>query len=154
MSLLTTASQTVGPFFSIGLAHLHQDSTKTNSADAQTITGIVVDGDGQPIPDCVLEFWTASSFARVPTSVDGKYSVNVEAGTTMCEVLLFMRGLLKPVYTRVYLCDAAKARDDAASKLVPRDRVGTLIAQPGIAAKQFVWNVKMQGDNETVFFDY
>ena len=154
MKLIPTASQTVGPFFSIGLAHLHQDSTKIDSADAQTITGIVVDGDGQPIPDCVLEFWTASCFARVPTSVDGKYSVNVEAGTTLCEVLLFMRGLLKPVYTRVYLCDAAKARDHAASKLVPRDRVGTLIAQPGIAAKQFVWNVKMQGDNETVFFDY
>jgi len=154
MKLIATASQTVGPFFSIGLAHLHQDSTKINSADAQTIAGIVVDGDGQPIPDCVLEFWTASSFARVPTSVEGEYSVNVEPGTTMCEVLLFMRGLLKPVYTRVYLSEAAEARDDVASKLVPRDRVGTLIAQRGIAAKQFVWNVKMQGDNETVFFDY
>ena len=154
MKLVATASQTVGPFFSIGLAHLHQGSTQINSADAQTITGIVVDGDGQPIPDCVLEFWTASSFARVPTSVDGKYSVNAEPGTTMCEVLLFMRGLLKPGYTRVYLSDAAKASDEVASKFVPQDRVGTLIAQPGSAAKQFVWNVNMQGDNETVFFDY
>ena len=154
MKLIATASQTVGPFFSIGLAHLHQDSTEINSVDAQTITGIVVDGDGQPIPDCVLEFWTASSFARVPTSVDGKYSVSVEAGTTCCEVLLFMRGLLKSVYTRVYLSEAAEARDEVTSNLVPRDRVGTLIAQPGSAAKQFVWNVNMQGDNETVFFDY
>jgi len=154
MKLIATASQTVGPFFSIGLAHLHQDSTKINSADAQTITGTVVDGDGQPIPDCVLEFWTASSFARVPTSVEGKYSVNVEPGTTMCEVLLFMRGLLTPVYTRVYLSDAAGAGDEVISKLVPQDRVTTLIAQPGIAAKQFVWNVKMQGDDETIFFDY
>jgi len=154
MKLIATASQTVGPFFSIGLAHLHQDSTKTNSADAQTITGIVVDGDGQPIPDCVLEFWTASSFARVPTSVNGKYSVNVESGTAMCEVLLFMRGLLRPVYTRVYLSEAAKARDEVTSKLVPRDRAGTLIAQSGSAAKQLVWNVNMRGDDETVFFDY
>jgi protocatechuate 3,4-dioxygenase alpha subunit len=72
----------------------------------------------------------------------------------MCEVLLFMRGLLRPVYTRVYLSEAAKARDEITSKLVPRDRVGTLMAQPGSAAKQFVWNVKMQGDNETVIFDY
>jgi len=154
MKLIATASQTVGPFFSIGLAHLHQDSTKINSADAQTITGAVVDGDGQAIPDCVLEFWTSTSFARVPTSVDGKYSVSVEAGTAMCEVLLFMRGLLKPVYTRVYLSEAAKATDAVISTLVPADRVGTLIAQPGSIAKQLVWNVKMQGDNETVFFDY
>jgi len=72
----------------------------------------------------------------------------------MCEVLLFMRGLLKPVYTRVYLSEAAKARDEAASKSVPQDRAGTLIARQGSAAKQFVWNVKMQGDDETVFFDY
>jgi len=154
MKLIATASQTVGPFFSIGLAHLHQDSTTINSADAQTITGTVADGDGQPIPDCVLEFWTSNSFARVPTSVDGKYSVNIETGAAMCEVLLFMRGLLKPVYTRVYLSEAAKARDEAASKSVPQDRAGTLIARQGNAAKQFVWNVKMQGDNETVFFDY
>jgi protocatechuate 3,4-dioxygenase alpha subunit len=154
MKLIATASQTVGPFFSIGLAHLHQDATKINSDDAQTITGTVVDGDGQPIPDCVLEFWTPNSFARVPTSAAGEYSVILGAGTGMCEVLLFMRGLLRPVYTRVYLSEAAKARDEITSKLVPRDRVGTLMAQPGSAAKQFVWNVKMQGDNETVFFDY
>jgi protocatechuate 3,4-dioxygenase alpha subunit len=154
MKLIATASQTVGPFFSIGLAHLHQESTKINSDDAQTIIGTVVDGNGQPIPDCVLEFWSSNSFARVPTSVDGKYLVNVEAGTAMCEVLLFMRGLLKPVYTRVYLSEAAKAKDEVASKSVPQDRVGTLIAQPGSAAKQFVWNVKMRGNNETVFFDY
>ena len=153
MKLIATASQTVGPFFSIGLAHLHQDSAKLNSADAQTITGTVVDGDGQPIPDCVLEFWTFSSFARVPTSATGKYSVILEARTEMCEVLLFMRGLLKPVYTRVYLSEAVKAMDEV-SQLVATDRVHTLIAQPGSAAKQFVWNVKMQSDNETVFFDY
>ena len=154
MKLIATASQTVGPFFSIGLSHLHQDSTKIDSANAQTITGTVVDGDGQPIPDCVLEFWTSTSFARVPTSATGKYSVMLEARTGMYEVLLFMRGLLKPVYTRVYLSEAAKARDEVTSKLVPQDRVGTLVAQPGSMAKQFVWNVKMQGDNETVFFDY
>jgi len=154
MKLIATASQTVGPFFSIGLARLHQDSTKINSADAQMITGTVVDGDGQPIPDCVLEFWTFSSFARVPTSATGEYSVILEARTGMYEVLLFMRGLLKPVYTRVYLSEAAKAKDEAISKLVSTDRVHTLIAQPGNAAKQFVWNVKMQGENETVFFDY
>jgi len=153
MKLIATASQTVGPFFSIGLARLHQDSTKINSADAQMITGTVVDGDGQPIPDCVLEFWTSSSFARVPTSATGKYSVILEARTGMCEVLLFMRGLLKPAYTRVYLSEAFKAMDEV-SQLVATDRVRTLIAQPGSAVKQFVWNVKMQGDNETVFFDY
>jgi protocatechuate 3,4-dioxygenase alpha subunit len=154
MKLIPTASQTVGPFFSIGLAPLHQDAAKFNSAGTIAITGAVADGDGWPIPDCILEFWTSKSFARVPTSADGKYSVALEAGTSMCEVLLFMRGLLKPVYTRVYLSDAANAIDDPAFNMIPQNRLFTLIAQPGSTTNRFVWNVKMQGDDETLFFDY
>ena len=152
MKLIPTASQTVGPFFSIGLAPLCQDATQGAPADALTISGVVTDGDAQPIPDCALEFWTPKSFARVPTSTDGKYSVVLETQTGMYEVLLFMRGLLKPVYTRLYT-DAAKAEDDAL-KSVPRERIATLIAKPGNGSRQYVWNVKMQGKDETVFFDY
>jgi len=152
MKLIPTASQTVGPFFSIGLAPLCQDTTKTASVEAITISGLVADGDGRPIPDCALEFWTAKSFARVPTSADGKYSVMLEAQARMCEVLLFMRGLLKPVYTRMYL-GSAKTDDDGL-KSVPQERIATLIARPGNSSRQYVWNVKMQGENETVFFDY
>ena len=152
MKLIPTASQTVGPFFAIGLALLCQDAAKANSPGALTISGLVTDGDGQPIPDCVLEFWTPKSFARVPTSTGGQYSVVLEAQTGVCEVLLFMRGLLKAVYTRMYV-SGAKAEDDALNS-VPRERRETLIAQPGNASHQYVWNVKMQGENETVFFDY
>ncbi len=154
MKLIPTASQTVGPFFSIGLEPLHQDPAEMGSATAITISGRVVDGGGQPVPDCVLEFWTSKLFARVPTSVDGQYSVLVEAGVNRLEVLLFMRGLLKPVYTRLYLGSTSKTTDDVVSKEIPEHRLSTLLAQPGTAPNQFVWNVKMQGNDETVFFDY
>ena len=152
MKLIPTASQTVGPFFSIGLTPLYQDAAKAAPAGAIALSGVVTDGDGQPIPDCVLEFWTPNSFSRVPTSADGRYSVVLEAQAGMYEVLLFMRGLLKPAYTRMYL-GSEKAGDDAL-KLVPTERIATLIAQPGNASDQYVWNVKMQGKDETVFFDY
>jgi protocatechuate 3,4-dioxygenase alpha subunit len=151
MKLIPTASQTVGPFFSIGHTPLYQDAAAA-SADAITISGVITDGGGQPIPDCALEFWTSKSFARVPTSADGKYSVVLEAQAGMCEVLLFMRGLLKPVYTRMYL--ASVKTEDGALKSVPRERIATLIAQPSDTPHQYVWNIRMQGENETVFFDY
>ena len=152
MKLIPTASQTVGPFFSIGLTPLYQNAAKAAPAGAITLSGVVTDGDGQPIPDCVLEFWTENSFTRLPTSADGRYSVVLEAQAGMREVLLFMRGLLKPAYTRMYL-GSVKIEDDVL-KVVPQERIATLFARPGIASDQYVWNIKMQGKDETVFFDY
>src|SRR5215469_14321092 len=115
MKLIPTSSQTVGPFFSIGLAPLYQNTTSKASDKTITLTGKIFDGDRQPIPDAVLEFWSAGKFARVATSEDGSYSVVLEIslasnGSAFCDVLIFMRGLLKPVRTRMYLgeLDATK----------------------------------------------
>ncbi|MEJ7668662.1 MAG: protocatechuate 3,4-dioxygenase subunit alpha [Casimicrobiaceae bacterium] len=63
MSLLTTSSQTVGPFGSIGFAWL----TTTDIAPADvagervTVEGCIVDGDGKPVSDAMLEIWQANT---------------------------------------------------------------------------------------------
>jgi protocatechuate 3,4-dioxygenase, alpha subunit len=165
MKLTPTASQTVGPFFSIGLASLYQNAAAINSANTATINGAVFDGDGKPIPDAVLEFWNAQYFARVPTLEDGTFSAvletpqkqNVQSGKSSLvyfDVLVFMRGLLKPVCTRVYLSDAKALVSEPTLKTVPTERVTTLAAKPTNAATEYQWNIFMQGANETVFFDY
>ena len=69
-------------------------------------------------------------------------------------VVIFMRGLLKHLVTRVYFPDDAANADDPVLKLVPAARRATLIAkkiaaEPGV----FEWNVNLQGRDETVFFD-
>ena len=91
-----TASQTVGPFFSIGLKHLSRtDLSQGNTGERITIQGAVVDGDGQPVPDAILEIWQADpdgryhhpehspaeddatpffGFGRVPTDDLGRFS--------------------------------------------------------------------------------
>ena len=161
MKMVPTASQTVGPFFSIGLAPLCQDA-KVKSACALTVRGTIFDGDGKPIPDAVLEFWRSGEFARVSTSDDGAFSVGLnslpeQSGKNVArhfEVLIFMRGLLKPVYTRVYLVDAQSLERDPALKMVSQERVATLTATPTQAPNEYEWNVLMQGENETVFFEY
>jgi len=165
MKLIPTASQTVGPFFSIGLTSLYQAAVETHSASAITICGTIFDGDRKPIPDAVLEFWSAGGFQRVPTSEDGSFSVIVsrfsariekseQIPTKHLEVLIFMRGLLKAVHTRVYLAHAETLKSDPGLKSVPADRNTTLVAQKTDAPNQYEWNVFMQGADETVFFEY
>jgi protocatechuate 3,4-dioxygenase alpha subunit len=53
-----TPSQTVGPYFSIGLPWPEGPHAVTPSVpDAITIAGTVYDGAGEPVPDHLLEFW-------------------------------------------------------------------------------------------------
>lgn len=66
MSLQATTWQTVGPFFKIGLAWLYQGDVAGPGAsgDRVTIEGRILDGDGQPVPDGVIEIWQANSHGK------------------------------------------------------------------------------------------
>ena len=72
-----SASQTVGPFFSIGLEHLNRNDLAVPgiSGTVVTIRGQILDGDRQPVPDAQLEIWQADA--------KGNYSENkCEAAAT------------------------------------------------------------------------
>lgn len=96
MSLLTTTSQTVGPFFKIGLHWLYRDNLAGEgvSGERVTIQGRIFDGDGIPVTDAVVEIWQANAhgkydhpedtqnkplepgfrgYGRVPVSADGVF---------------------------------------------------------------------------------
>jgi protocatechuate 3,4-dioxygenase, alpha subunit len=66
MSLQATTSQTVGPYFSIGLTRLTKDNLAGPGVSGEriTISGRVLDGDGVSVPDAVLEIWQANSHGR------------------------------------------------------------------------------------------
>lgn len=66
MSLQATTSQTVGPYFRIGLHWLDQDQLAPEgvSGERVTIQGRVLDGDGAPIPDAILEIWQANAHGK------------------------------------------------------------------------------------------
>jgi protocatechuate 3,4-dioxygenase alpha subunit len=91
----STPSQTVGPFFRIGLEHLNRANLSEGSAGERVaIHGRVLDGDGQPVPDAILEIWQADAdglyhhpenagdpdattffgFGRIPTDEHGTFS--------------------------------------------------------------------------------
>jgi protocatechuate 3,4-dioxygenase alpha subunit len=176
LSLGVTPSQTVGPFFAIGLPWPAGAFVVPEDAPgAFTISGAVLDGEGAPIVDAVVETWQADEhgafgardgfrgFARVPTGEAGGYALRTikpaplphpDGGTQAphLAVSLFARGLLHRVVTRVYFADeeAANAADPVLAS-VPAARRGTLLAHP--APDGYRFDIHLQGPDETVFFD-
>ena len=64
--LIPTPSQTVGPFFHLGLDRPEWgDLTRGNPAGERiAIEGRVLDGDGAPVPDAMIELWQANAAGR------------------------------------------------------------------------------------------
>jgi protocatechuate 3,4-dioxygenase alpha subunit len=157
MKLIPTGSQTVGPFFSIGLAPLCQQAPQTPApAGTITIQGKIFDGENTPIPDAVFEFWSNGEFVRAATSEDGSFSALLKRLTDAqyFDVLIFMRGLMRPVLTRLYFGETSILANETGLQQVPTERRSTLLARPGETSRHFLWDVHMQGETETVFFDF
>jgi protocatechuate 3,4-dioxygenase, alpha subunit len=67
------------------------------------------------------------------------------------------RGMLNPVFTRIYFSDEEEANaDDLILRRVPESRLHTLIAQlqDGSDPPVYRFDIRMQGEDETVFFDF
>ena len=69
-------------------------------------------------------------------------------------VCLFARGLLRQLHTRVYFEGDSALSEDPALLRVPEERRATLVARR-VAGQPGVWqfDIRMQGEQETVFFD-
>lgn len=171
---MTTPSQTVGPFFGYALPYENGPHlVAAGHPDAITLRGRVLDGAGDPLPDALVEIWQAgadgrvpgrggaldrgkggfSGFGRCPTDADGGYhftTIMPGGRAPHLAMLVFARGLLKPVATRVYL--AADETDPLLSGLEPERRSTLLAESDGAGAYRF--DVHLQGERETVFFEF
>jgi protocatechuate 3,4-dioxygenase, alpha subunit len=155
MTLGTTPSQTVGPFFSIGLPWPDGPfAVPEGTEGAFWIRGRVFDGAGDPVPDALVETWQAGSghrgFARAASDADGNWAVYTVKAPYVA-VSVFARGLLNRVVTRIYFADepAANAADPVLAGLDEAARA-TLLAEPADGGYRF--DVHLQGPDETVFF--
>lgn len=176
MSLRATTSQTIGPYLRIGLEWMVIEDLAPKGAAGERVTlqGRIVDGDGQPVNDAAVEVWQADSHGKYESAFRGYgRSLTDEGGNFRFRtikpgrvpgpqgrmqaphlvVTIFMRGLLKQLLTRVYFPEDPANAEDPVLSLVPAGRRGTLMAtrkSDGLLA----WNVALQGENETVFFDF
>jgi protocatechuate 3,4-dioxygenase alpha subunit len=166
--LLSTPSQTVGPYFSIGLPW--DGGPDVVAEGGLTIGGVVYDGAGAVIPDAMIETWQADAagawgtqedfrgFARASTDDAGRWAIRTvkpgaaDGSAPFIEVSVFARGLLHRCVTRIYFGDEEAAnREDAVLASVPAERRDTLLATPTDDGYRF--DIHLQGDGETVFFD-
>ena len=180
---IASPSQTVGPFFHFGLTTNDALGRIGTGADASARIRLrirVFDGDGVPVPDALVEIYQAdrngrypagaagsdagtafTGFGRLPTRSDGSCAFDtihpgvVGAQAPHVNVCLLARGLLRQVYTRIYFAGDAGQDTDPILALVPADRRGTLFATPvRDAADAWDFEIHLQGDRETVFFDF
>jgi protocatechuate 3,4-dioxygenase, alpha subunit len=155
-----TPSQTVGPYFSLGL--LARSANELDPGGIR-ITGRVLDGAGEPVPDAMVEIWQADEdgryrqdfgWGRSGCDEDGRYSFvtckpgAVEGQAPHLTMMVFARGLLKPVLTRMYFPD--EEANPADPVLTAVDDASTLVARAADDGLEF--DIRLQGDNETVFF--
>jgi len=138
-----TPSQTVGPFLAIGLPWEH--GPVADPAGVR-IFGQVLDGAGEAVPDALVETWQPepATFARCATDDEGRWHVVVPR-TPYVAVHVFARGLLRHLTTRI--CFAESALPDG----VPVDRRDTLRPEETDNGHRF--DIRIQGERETVFFD-
>ena len=124
MTLARTPSQTVGPYFTIGLCRERQNEVVPGGS--VHVIGRVLDGDGEPVNDALVELWQPEGWGRCGTDGEGRFEFLTERPADgHADVMVFARGLLKHLVTR---CEFGE------SDVVQFD-------------------VRLQGDGETVFFD-
>jgi protocatechuate 3,4-dioxygenase, alpha subunit len=154
-----TPSQTVGPFFGFALPfESDADAVAPGSPGALRIEGQVTDGAGEPVPDALVEAWGGDQFARCRTDPEGAFHLTVrkpgagDGHAPALNVFVFARGLLRHLVTRIYFPDEEVANGaDPTLLLVDPARRHTLIAHDAGASLRF--DVRLQGEGETVFFE-
>jgi protocatechuate 3,4-dioxygenase alpha subunit len=162
--LIATSSLTVGPFFHVGPMNTDRFG-RVVAADAPGehihLAIRVLDGDDEPVSDAMIELWQpATGFGRLGTNPDGwcrfetvrPASVVGSTEAPHVNVCVFARGLLRHLYTRIYFEGEAVLVDDPLLSVVPEDRRPTLLARLA-SDRSWEFTIKLQGLNETVFFD-
>jgi protocatechuate 3,4-dioxygenase alpha subunit len=179
-----TPSQTIGPFFEVGLPWPDGPFVVAEGTfGAVWLRGHVLDGMGDPVPDAMVEIWQADpdgrfdhpddprgavagfrGFGRCSTDVEGRFAfltlkpgavpgLDGPAQAPHVDVSVFARGLLTRLVTRIYFPEdeATHADDPVLASLTDPSARATLMAAREEDGYRF--DIRLQGDRETVFFD-
>jgi protocatechuate 3,4-dioxygenase alpha subunit len=162
-----SAEMTIGPFFPPEFAAGANDLTRLDGRPAQgdviEVTGRVVQVDGRPLDNLVLEIWQADAegrfdnpdffgWGRAATDANGVYLFRtIRPGATEgraphINFLLLYSGLMRQLQTVMFFDDA---RDPVLDAVKARER---LIAKRE-APNRYRFDIRLRGEGETPFFD-
>lgn len=146
MTVTATPSQTVGPYYAIGLCRRPDDELDPGGIE---LSGRLLDGRGEPIPDGMVEVWDAAGrrWGRSGTGDEGWFRFVVPRDCVVLEAYVFARGILRHERTRIYL---REVDDEVLGPLTPEQRRTLLARDEG---GRFLFDIRMQGEQPTVFFE-
>ena len=171
--MTTTPSQTVGPCFSIELPYSDGPHVVAEGTEgAIWLRGRVIDGAGDPVPDALVESWSADpdgrfggdfrGFGRSGTDEEGRWAIfTLKPGVVRAsgeaeqaphvDLNVFARGLLHQVVTRLYFADEAQANaaDPVLAGLDDEARATLVAARTNDG---YELDIHLQGPHETTFF--
>jgi protocatechuate 3,4-dioxygenase alpha subunit len=199
-----TPSQTIGPFFAVGFRPGWPDLAEgATTGERIVVEGRVLDGEGEAVPDAMLEIWQADAqgrypgpggalpqndgqaqndaqadnpqtrndaptfrgFGRVLTDPAGEYRfTTIKPGRVPgpgevlqaphLNLIIFARGLLRQLTTRIYFADEPATETDPILATIsdPAAR-RTLLARREAGTARYRFDVILQGEGETAFFD-
>jgi len=160
-----TPSQTVGPFFDVAFGDRDRGLFATPVAAGRIvrIEGRVLDGEGQPVCDALIELWHPDSgFLRCSTDGAGAFAIEAALPPAVrapdglhaphLVVGVYARGVLTRLLTRIYFEAEPANDDDPVLRCVPPPRRQTLVAR-AVSADRYRFDIVLQGAGETVFFD-
>ena len=182
LKLVPTPGQTIGPFYGYALP-FEKGGELVNQAHpaAVRLHGVVYDGNGEVIPDSMLEIWQAdengtvvsrdgslvrdgytfTGWGRVAVDNVGHYTfTTVNPGPTeegkapFIMLTVFARGLLNRLFTRIYLPEdtQALANDPLLASLSEAERSTLIATREADGSLRF--DIRLQGEDETVFLSY
>lgn len=177
--LYPTADQTVGPYYGIGMEYPgSEELVPHGSAGSIVLSGYLYDGNGAPVPDGVIEIWQTDADGKIPTDSgnlvrkagsfggfgrsgsddDGYFQFTTvlpaPAGDdkpAFFAVIVFARGLLSRLHTRIYVPGPGLDDDPLLSRLTP-ERRATLVATEVDGGLRH--DIHLQGEKETVFLAF
>ncbi|WP_209425968.1 protocatechuate 3,4-dioxygenase subunit alpha [Pararhodobacter sp. SW119] len=148
--------------------------------EVATVTGSVFDGTGWAMRDAMLESWQADAAGRFPgqagadPKVTGfaRFAADADTGEFTLRTIrpgsvllpdgrwqaphislwIVARGINIGLQTRIYFEDADNSADPLLNRIEQRQRVQTLVAKK-TAPGQYRFDIRLQGETETVFLD-
>jgi protocatechuate 3,4-dioxygenase, alpha subunit len=170
--LVPTGEMTLGPFFPREFGQGANDLTGGKAAGGEVleITGRIVQGDGAPLDNCILEIWQASAegrfddpaffgWGRAATDANGVYRFRTVRPGAYGEraphinFLILFSGLMRQLQTVMFFAGDKRNETDPVLNAVQPASLRKRLVATSEKKSHYTFNIRLRGDGETPFFD-
>jgi protocatechuate 3,4-dioxygenase alpha subunit len=170
---IATAQQTIGPYWHLLEEPDWNDLTRFGAiGDIIELTGTITDGEPAPVADAAVEIWqtspkhddTFTGFGRTRSDAKGFFKFKTlkpgpvpGLGNALqaphVAIAIHARGLLRPLATRLYFPNEPLNETDPVLSLIEDQAARKTLIARQTSETSWHLDIRLQGENETVFMD-